>query len=108
MRRYTYNCTSCGEIAHTTRAADLRNRSGRRCQNCKSQASTVSAPLAERVCRQCGCTDSRACQTITGPCAWIEIYDDNTGICTACPNQPPTAGDDAPISGAAPREGMPR
>ncbi len=33
---YTYTCTSCGVDAQTTRAADLRNRSGRRCQGCKS------------------------------------------------------------------------
>lgn len=32
---YTYNCTSCGATAQTTRAVDLRNRSGRRCQSCK-------------------------------------------------------------------------
>lgn len=37
-----------------------------------------------RVCRQCGCTEHTACETITGPCAWQATYDDNTGICTAC------------------------
>lgn len=37
-----------------------------------------------RRCRQCGCTDLAACQTPAGPCAWRDIYDDNTGICTTC------------------------
>lgn len=38
---YTYTCTSCGATAQTTRAADLRNRSGRRCQDCKSSKDTT-------------------------------------------------------------------
>lgn len=38
-----------------------------------------------RRCRACGCTDYAACDTIFGPCAWQATYDDNTGICTACP-----------------------
>lgn len=33
---YTFVCTSCGADAHTSRAADLRNRYGRRCQACKN------------------------------------------------------------------------
>jgi hypothetical protein len=37
-----------------------------------------------RVCRGCGCTDNAACDTAVGPCAWVETYDDNTGICTGC------------------------
>lgn len=41
-----------------------------------------------RICRVCGCTDYSACDTLTGPCAWIQTFADNTGICTACP--PPT------------------
>lgn len=41
--------------------------------------------LGDRRCRVCGCTDSAACDTITGPCAWRITYDDGTGICTACP-----------------------
>lgn len=46
----------------------------------------VPPNLAEpRVCRVCGCTDVAACETAFGPCAWRETYDDNTGICTACP-----------------------
>lgn len=36
--RYTYNCTSCGAVARTTRAVDLLNRSGRRCPSCKESA----------------------------------------------------------------------
>lgn len=40
--------------------------------------------LGDRQCRVCGCTDSAACQTITGPCAWRVTYADDTGICTAC------------------------
>lgn len=39
----------------------------------------------DRVCRVCGCTDSEACDTALGPCAWAATYDDDhTGICTAC------------------------
>lgn len=38
----------------------------------------------DRVCRVCGCTDSEACDTVLGPCAWAVTYDDHTGICTAC------------------------
>lgn len=38
----------------------------------------------DRHCLACGCTDSAACDTITGPCAWQTTYDDNTGTCTAC------------------------
>lgn len=41
------------------------------------------API-DRRCRGCGCTDSVACETITGPCAWQITYGDNTGICTGC------------------------
>lgn len=44
--RYTYTCTSCGAIAHTTRAADLRNRSGRRCQDCKDGQSPGERTVA--------------------------------------------------------------
>lgn len=39
---YTYSCTRCGATAHTTRAADLRNRSGRRCESCKDKQTAVS------------------------------------------------------------------
>lgn len=45
----------------------------------------VGDALGGRRCRACGCTDAAACETITGPCAWLLIYDDGTGICTACP-----------------------
>lgn len=82
--RYRFNCTTCGAPAYTTRAADLRNRSGRRCPNCKEGQSRSGGQPTERICRHCGCTDSRACETITGPCAWIVTYDDNTGVCTGC------------------------
>ena len=37
-----------------------------------------------RICRACGCTDYAACDTIFGPCAWQQAYDDNTGLCTGC------------------------
>lgn len=37
-----------------------------------------------RICQLCGCTDDKACDTPTGPCAWWVTYDDNTGVCTAC------------------------
>jgi hypothetical protein len=40
-----------------------------------------------RVCRGCGCTDYSACDTLVGPCAWLLTYDDNTGICSACPSE---------------------
>ena len=39
----------------------------------------------ERVCRGCGCTDYAACSTVLGPCSWRARFDDNTGICSACP-----------------------
>ncbi|BBN50845.1 hypothetical protein [Mycobacterium avium] len=38
-----------------------------------------------RICRGCGCTEGAACDTLTGPCAWAVTFDDNTGVCTACP-----------------------
>lgn len=41
-----------------------------------------------RRCRNCGCTDYAACDTIVGPCAWLATFDDNTGICTACADSP--------------------
>lgn len=37
-----------------------------------------------RVCRQCGCTDYAACDTIVGPCSWGRVFDDNSGICSGC------------------------
>ena len=37
-----------------------------------------------RVCRGCGCTDDDACLTGAGPCGWAAVYDDDTGVCTAC------------------------
>ncbi|WGJ88226.1 hypothetical protein [Gordonia sp. SMJS1] len=37
-----------------------------------------------RLCRECGCTDHTACDTLTGPCSWHTAYHDNTGLCTAC------------------------
>lgn len=37
-----------------------------------------------RRCRECGCTDHNACDTLTGPCAWHTTFDDNSGLCTAC------------------------
>jgi hypothetical protein len=36
-----------------------------------------------RLCRTCGCSDYTACEAMTGPCARVRTYDDNTGICTA-------------------------
>lgn len=36
----------------------------------------------ERVCVNCGCTDSRAC---AGGCAWAEVHKATpTGVCTRC------------------------
>jgi hypothetical protein len=54
-----------------------------------SAAIVAEAAIAEqiphpRVCRGCGCTDNVACDTVLGPCTWVETYDDNTGICTGC------------------------
>ncbi|WP_319456913.1 MULTISPECIES: hypothetical protein [unclassified Mycobacterium] len=46
---------------------------------------TAGMGQPDRVCRTCGCTDSAACDTAAGPCGWHTKYDDNTGICTACP-----------------------
>lgn len=37
-----------------------------------------------RMCRTCGCTEYVACDGPAGPCGWESMYDDNTGICTAC------------------------
>jgi hypothetical protein len=45
-----------------------------------------------RICRSCGCTDYSACDTLTGPCAWLHTYDDNTGICSGCPSDTKTFG----------------
>lgn len=39
-----------------------------------------------RICRACGCTEYSACVTRTGPCAWRSAYEDNTGLCTSCPD----------------------
>lgn len=36
------------------------------------------------MCRLCNCTDSAACDTAFGPCAWFVTFGDNTGICTGC------------------------
>lgn len=47
-------------------------------------ASSVDREPDEHVCRICGCTDSRACVTESGPCAWISKSEDGTGICSAC------------------------
>lgn len=33
------------------------------------------------VCRACGCTESQACVTDEGPCAWA---DRNQTLCTVC------------------------
>lgn len=52
-----------------------------------------------RICRCCGCTDYSACDTRTGPCSWLHTYDDNTGICSACPSVGNTVG--APPTRAA-------
>lgn len=58
-----------------------------------AEVSESAAGPAGRRCRTCGCTKSAACDTITGPCAWKITYDDETGICTACPppGKPPNA-----------------
>lgn len=32
-----------------------------------------------RRCRECGCTDERACWTLEGPCYWVE-----EDLCSAC------------------------
>lgn len=37
-----------------------------------------------RVCRRCGCTDDDACLTALGPCAWLTVFNGETGVCTAC------------------------
>lgn len=48
---------------------------------------TPAPTTGDRLCRVCACTDSQACATPTGPCAWAAKYDDNTGVCTACDEQ---------------------
>lgn len=45
---------------------------------------TIVREFDEHVCKICGCTDSRACITESGPCTWISKSDDGTGICSAC------------------------
>ncbi len=35
-------------------------------------------------CRQCGCTDLRACDTPEGPCSWAYVFQDGSGLCSAC------------------------
>lgn len=44
-----------------------------------SRRNGTSAPVPERACRFCGCTETRACMTPTGPCAWVPTDD----VCTA-------------------------
>lgn len=37
-------------------------------------------------CVNCGCTDSRACMTDSGPCYWLrEDEDAFEGVCSNCP-----------------------
>ena len=38
----------------------------------------------EPTCVECGCTESTACQTVAGPCAWTQLNKTNAGLCTAC------------------------
>ena len=40
-------------------------------------------PPAVRTCRQCGCTDVRACRVAGVPCCWVQ--DD---LCSACAAEP--------------------
>lgn len=46
--------------------------------------------LGEHTCRGCGCSDSHACITEDGPCAWVLLdidadgHDARTGVCSAC------------------------
>jgi hypothetical protein len=42
----------------------------------------VAGPRGQR-CRECGCTDARACMTDAGPCWWIE-----PDLCSACAPTP--------------------
>lgn len=58
-----------------------------------------AVPEGERVCRGCGCTDNSACDTPLGPCSWRTSFDDNTGICSACPPE----SEDHPTQMAASR-----
>lgn len=53
-----------------TRAVDAST--GRRI----TEGSTEPRPIAERVCRVCGCTATRACNP---PCFWI-----NDDLCSSC------------------------
>lgn len=52
----------------------------------------------ERECRRCGCTDNSACDTLLGPCSWRTTFDDNTGICSACPPESEELAKETPAS----------
>lgn len=40
---------------------------------------TMCAIKDERTCRVCGCTETTACATEEGPCAWVQA-----DLCSAC------------------------
>lgn len=44
-----------------------------------------------KVCMACGCTDTNACVTPKGPCAWASH---NPPICTACVGEDDDDGSD--------------
>ena len=43
---------------------------------------TLQAPVPDRTCVHCGCTDSHAC---AGGCSWVILHKaTHTGVCSAC------------------------
>lgn len=38
---------------------------------------------SKRKCRECGCTEERACMTLAGPCHWVA-----EDLCSACAERP--------------------
>jgi len=39
----------------------------------------AALPVVGMICRVCGCTEDRACQTPSGPCSWTKLF-----LCSAC------------------------
>jgi hypothetical protein len=42
-------------------------------------------PVQEATCIGCGCTDTRACVGLFGPCCWVRLdRAAGLGVCSAC------------------------
>jgi len=54
-----------------------------------------------RQCRICGCTDFSACQTVAGPCYWVE-----EDLCSACVELETAEEEDPPAGYVALQSGL--